>query len=567
MARLAVSSLLILGLGLALIPALILAGGSPPDDAAVKNSLALQRAMNEARYYLQHGSDSRKAVELLEAQLAHVDGNREFLRMLGEAYRARIRDLYLAGQPTQAQVILGRLSVLDPSAANDPALRPQPEAPRVPTKVEPPAKPAETKQAGIFPDFGKLFKFGGTKTAEAPVKPSVARGVSEDTPDDPFDPKNRRDVPAASAKLSQVEQLVAKADQEFKSKHYGLARTYYEQVHRLQPAALAGPCRERWAYCVYDDVANQLNAAPALPTTALADLREQVQSAIALGPTQSKIGQDILTQIERRAKTATPSPAINVRHLGRNAEGWLVSETANFRIFHKQDEAFGERVAGVAERTRQEMARKWFGSEAPVWAPRCELIVYPNGNDYRRMTGNPPLDSPGHAQIHADRDDATRIVARWLHMRLDSPGMLETVLPHETTHVVLAGRFGAVKIPRWADEGIAVLSEPAYKVQQHRQELARCRQEGMLFGLKELMLLENYPTEPRRISAFYAQSVTLVELLTGQRGPVVFTTFVRDGLRDGYEAALQRHYGMSLDQLQQLWNQQVGGGQAVAAGN
>src|SRR5947209_4803364 len=170
MARLAAFSLLFIALGLALIPALILADGPSADDAGVKNALALQRAMQEARFYLQHGSDSKKAVELLEGQLAHVDGNREFLRMLGDAYRARIRDLYLAGQPTQAQVFLGRLTVLDPTAANDPALRPLPEAPRQPVKAEPPVKPAETQQASIFPDFGKIFKFGGTETAQAPVK-------------------------------------------------------------------------------------------------------------------------------------------------------------------------------------------------------------------------------------------------------------------------------------------------------------------------------------------------------------------------------------------------------------
>jgi hypothetical protein len=77
----------------------------------------------------------------------------------------------------------------------------------------------------------------------------------------------------------------------------------------------------------------------------------------------------------------------------------------------------------------------------------------------------------------------------------------------------------------------------------------------------------DYPTEPRRITAFYAQSVALVEFLTSQRGPAVFISFVRDGLRDGYEVALQRHYSMTLAQLQQAWDQQVLGGQRFAAGN
>ena len=39
---------------------------------------------------------------------------------------------------------------------------------------------------------------------------------------------------------------------------------------------------------------------------------------------------------------------------------------------------FAERVAHVAERTRAEMSRKWFGNEAAPWQPKCELIVHPN---------------------------------------------------------------------------------------------------------------------------------------------------------------------------------------------
>jgi arginine/ornithine N-succinyltransferase beta subunit len=42
---------------------------------------------------------------------------------------------------------------------------------------------------------------------------------------------------------------------------------------------------------------------------------------------------------------------------------------------------------------------------------------------------------------------------------------------------------------------------------------------------------------------FYAQSVALVDYLTNLKGPQVFTTFVREALRDGYDAALRKHYG------------------------
>jgi len=133
--------------------------------------------------------------------------------------------------------------------------------------------------------------------------------------------------------------------------------------------------------------------------------------------------------------------------------------------------------------------------------------------------------------------------------------MLEAVLPHETTHVVLAGQFGRHHVPRWADEGMAVLSEPRDKVEQHRRNLVKNQRE--LFPVRDLMNLQEYP-QPRRITAFYAQSVVLVDYLCQQRGPQVFAAFLRDGLDHGYEAALQKHYGYrGFNDLQTLWDQQL----------
>jgi hypothetical protein len=123
--------------------------------------------------------------------------------------------------------------------------------------------------------------------------------------------------------------------------------------------------------------------------------------------------------------------------------------------------------------------------------------------------------------------------------------------------VVLAGMFGPYHVPRWADEGIAVLSEPKDKIDAHRRNLLKNHREGLLFGLKELMEMENYPQQQTRVGAFYAQSVMLADFLAKQRGPRVLPEFVKDGLRQGYEAALRKHYGMTFPQLEQLWRQQV----------
>jgi hypothetical protein len=147
------------------------------------------------------------------------------------------------------------------------------------------------------------------------------------------------------------------------------------------------------------------------------------------------------------------------------------------------------------------------------------------------------------------------VVVRRIDLRCDDPNLLVAVLPHETTHVVLAGQFGDIPVPRWADEGMAVLSEPRDRVERHLQNLTRCRQDGHLLGLRRLMQLENYP-DPQYLGAFYAQSVSLVDYLAADKGPQVFARFLRDGLRGGYEPALQKHYGCrNFEELEQRWGQ------------
>src|SRR5262249_19248887 len=87
---------------------------------------------------------------------------------------------------------------------------------------------------------------------------------------------------------------------------------------------------------------------------------------------------------------------------------------------------------------------------------------------------------------------------------------------------------------------------------RHLRNLPRHKAEGQLFPLKQLLALNDYP-QPQYVPAFYAQSVSVVEFLAKEKGPQVVTQFVRDGLRQGYESALQKHYGLSFAELEARW--------------
>ena len=157
--------------------------------------------------------------------------------------------------------------------------------------------------------------------------------------------------------------------------------------------------------------------------------------------------------------TDTPPVVTSRGESGR----WKVKESANFVILH-DDPALAESVAGAAEAARDAMIRRWTGSPPPwAWEPKCEVYLYPNATIFAQVTGQ-AADSPGFSTMESD---GTAVTVRRIKLRGDAANLVAAVVPHEVTHVLLADLFLARPIPRWADEGIAVLSEPA--VEQERR--------------------------------------------------------------------------------------------------
>jgi hypothetical protein len=230
------------------------------------------------------------------------------------------------------------------------------------------------------------------------------------------------------------------------------------------------------------------------------------------------------------------------------AIAWQVHETPNFRIYHC-DPSLAQRAAEVAESVRAAQAKRWASPVARAsWSPRCDLYLYPNSRDYARETGQPE-NSPGISTI---ANNGIRVLSRRMNLRADYPQMLTTILPHEVTHIVLADLFVARQIPRWADEGLAVLAEPLREQHLRAAELQGPLQSGALFDLAQLMTMD-YP-EAKDWSLYYAQSVSLTRYLVEQGPPEKFVQFVRESQRIGPEPALRSVYQIEgLPQLHERW--------------
>ncbi len=241
---------------------------------------------------------------------------------------------------------------------------------------------------------------------------------------------------------------------------------------------------------------------------------------------------------------APPAPNLNSPDLAK----WQVLTTANFRIYHADPE-LARRVGQIAEAAREEQTRRWTGHPPRgEWQPPCEIYLYPDARIFSQRTGQPE-DSPGFSTSGLM---AGRVTARRINLRADHPKLTEAVLPHEVTHIILAEVFPEQQIPRWADEGIAVLSEPTDEQSLRAADLVRPLNGGRIFSVEQLMLMD-YP-EGQYWPLYYAQSISLTRFLVEQSSPARFVEFVRDAQRNGTEAALQRHYQMKgYSDLQDRW--------------
>ena len=500
-------------------------------DKAISTALAVQTALQQGREYLLHG-EYKAAVSTLEAHLPFINGNRVYLKALEDAYRGYIKELRLARQNVDAQRYLERLLYLDKGALLDKSLTGATAA--IPSSA--PGKQAEPNPSKAAPTFR-------------------AKNLED---------RSRATRIQDRASAEETSGLLAQAEKEFSAKHFREARLLYEQIARGNESALSASTlhKERWAYCKLYSVVEQVNqSGQQMP--AWTDLEQEVHLAVGLAPRLEGYGKNLLTQIQKYRADAPAADqagtAVSIHHGERNAQGWIVAETTNFRIFYKQSPDLAEQAAQVIERARAQAMQKWLGG-ADSWSRKCDLYLHATADDYSKETGK--TGSPGHSLFKIENG---RMVICRMDVHCEHPDMLTAVLPHETTHVVLANAFGGQLVPRWVDEGMAVLSEPREKVQRYLDKLVKSRQNDEMFHLKDLMQLENYPQNPRYVGAFYAQSVSLVEFLTSQKGPQEFTLFLHDSMRYGEENALKRHYGyQGFADLEQQWFQAAFREQAAA---
>lgn len=212
-------------------------------------------------------------------------------------------------------------------------------------------------------------------------------------------------------------------------------------------------------------------------------------------------------------------------------------QSANF-IVETPDANFAQQVSQAAEKFRHDLAIEWLGKAMPNWSQPCVMSVQVGQN----------LGAGGATTFVFDRGE----VFGWRMSIQGSPQrILDSVLPHEITHMVYASHFRQ-PLPRWADEGGATSVEDASERNRHRNMLNQFLRTGRGIAFSQMFAMTEYPSD---IMPLYAQGYSLAEYLIQTGGRREYIAFLGDGLKtDDWTAAIQQHYNMKdLSQLQNTW--------------
>jgi hypothetical protein len=235
---------------------------------------------------------------------------------------------------------------------------------------------------------------------------------------------------------------------------------------------------------------------------------------------------------------------------------WYVVETANFQVCFEENEAAARRCARHVEMLRIELASKWFGAPADKrWTPRCQIVLHSGRKGYVAAVGGGSEGTLGSSAITFDEG---KITSRRIDLLAIDSAFLTNALPHELTHVLLRDRFtSSGTLPRWADEGMAMMADPETKQERHLHDLRTAMANGAEFSAADLLAMRTYPPTKRR-QAFYGQSVFVVRLLIARKNPQQFVTFLERAQVAGYNAALRECYGIaSMADLDRQWRRDM----------
>jgi hypothetical protein len=182
------------------------------------------------------------------------------------------------------------------------------------------------------------------------------------------------------------------------------------------------------------------------------------------------------------------------------------------------------------------------------------VVWHTNPESYLQAVGRGGAMTSGSSRVSFE---GTHVSMRRIDVRGDRGDRAWSALAHELTHVVLADRFGVGAVPRWADEGSAVLADSAAKQLRHHRDLIEAVESNRSLPFGEMAAVASSPSESQ-VATFYGQAASMVRFLAEQKPPRDFVRFIETANRAGYDQAAHEVYGYAtVRELEAAWRTSI----------
>ncbi len=227
------------------------------------------------------------------------------------------------------------------------------------------------------------------------------------------------------------------------------------------------------------------------------------------------------------------------------------------------NEKLAEVIAEHSEIYLAFMSEHLFGNRA--WPHRIPIKCYATFDDYVSVGGAPPGTggvtsySPHLGTtfqvLFFHRTEIEEEVGRRRKRDVPFKYSVESVLPHELTHVMINEFFGGQKVPQWLHEAVAGRMELTRDHYLEAARLARAVVAGEHFRFRDLFEQEGYPSS--RIGLFYEQSAIIVLYLFEAGPEAMYAFFSELAQQKTHDEALSAALGIpvegAVEEFERMW--------------
>jgi len=231
------------------------------------------------------------------------------------------------------------------------------------------------------------------------------------------------------------------------------------------------------------------------------------------------------------------------------ASSWLELHSPHFTLrYQKSERKMASFLLRRAEEAR-EVALRDIGH-----CPPSPTLIYlaPTWDDFQQVQpgGKPPPWSVGTAY-----PEFNLIILRSPRSVKGGRTKIEEAFRHEYAHLALGAALKGREVPRWLDEGLAMIQSRQWNI-SWTYTLARGVLTKSLLTIEELE--DRFPTTPGQAQLAYAESFSFVSFIKSEFGPQALPRLIR-GIANGLdvETALRLATGLGLREMDRRWKKEL----------